>query len=279
MLAPRYQPLADYLSAELGDVKIELRILNQDEIEHALERNQLDLLFTNPSHYIVVRTRFSLTGALATLISLESDQPTSQLGGVIIARNDATGLQSLADLKGRKIAIPGVKFLGGYQTQMFELMQAGVDLPKAQFEILNSHDAVVKAVLAGQAEAGFIRTGLIEQLQREGKLDPSHLRILNRQSYPGFPYLVSTRLYPEWAFVALPHVDSRRVRKIASSLMLLEAEHPVARTAGIAGFSPPADYLPVEKSCGPCALRPLIRRNRLPGATSGPSTARFSSCC
>ena len=247
LLAPRYQPLADYLSAELGDVKIELRILNQDEIEHALERNQLDLLFTNPSHYIVVRTRFSLTGALATLISLESDQPTSQLGGVIIARNDATGLQSLADLKGRKIAIPGIKFLGGYQTQMFELMQAGVDLPKAQFEILNSHDAVVKAVLAGQAEAGFIRTSLIEQLQQEGKLDPSRLRILNRQSYPGFPYLVSTRLYPEWAFVALPHVDSQQVRKIASSLMLLEAEHPVARAAGIAGFSPPADYLPVEK--------------------------------
>lgn len=246
VLEPRYQPLADYLSAELGDVKIELRILNQDQIEHALEQNQLDLVFTNPSHYIVVRTRFSLTGALATLISLESGQATSQLGGVIIARSDATDLQSLADLKGRKIAAPGVKFLGGYQTQMFELLQAGITVPKTQLEVVNSHDAVVKAILAGQAEAGFIRTGVIEQLQQEGKLDPSRLRVLNRQSYPGFPYLVSTRLYPEWAFVALPHVDSRRVRKIASSLMLLETKHPAAQAAGIAGFSPPADYLPVE---------------------------------
>ena len=127
-------------------------------------------------------------------------------------------------------------------------MQAGIRLPdEARLDIVGSHDAVVKTVLAGQAETGFVRTGLIEQLQREGKLDPAQLRIINRQNYSGFPYLVSTRLYPEWAFVALPHVDSRRVRKIASSLMLLEAEHPVARAAGIAGFSPPADYLPVEK--------------------------------
>ena len=246
VLEPRYQPLADYLSAELGDAKIKLRVLQQDEIECALAENQLDLMFTNPSHYVTVRTRFSLTGALATLISLESGQATSQLGGVIIARSDATGLHSLTELKGRKIAVAGMQFLGGYQTQAFDLMQAGVDRTKTLFDVVGSHDAVVKAVLAGQAEVGFIRTGLIEQLQREGKLNPTQLRIINCQSYPGFPYLVSTHLYPEWAFVALPHVDSRQVRKIASSLMLLEAEHPAARAAGIAGFSPPADYLPVE---------------------------------
>ncbi len=246
VLEPRYQLLADYLSAELGDATVQLRVLNQDEIEHALTNHQLDLVFTNPSHYVMIRTRFSLTGALATLISLESGQATSQLGGVIIVRNDTSGLYTLADLKDCKIAIPGMKFLGGYQTQMFELMQAGIDLSQALFNVVGSHDAVVKAVLTGQADAGFIRTGLIEQLQREGTLDPTQLRILNRQRYPDFPYLVSTRLYPEWAFVALPHVDSRRVRKIASSLMLLEAEHPVAQAAMIAGFSPPADYLPVE---------------------------------
>jgi len=246
VLEPRFQPLADYLSAALNDARIELRVLKQDEIERALAENQLDLLFTNPSHYVMVRTRFSLTGALATLISLESGQATSQLGGVIIVQNASDGVQSLADLKGRKIAVPGTKYLGGYQTQMFELMQAGIRLADEQFEIVGSHDAVVQAVLDGQTEVGFIRTGLIEQLQQEGKLDPTRLRIVNRQTYANFPYRVSTRLYPEWAFVALPHVDNQRVRKIASSLMLLEADHPVARAASIAGFSPPADYLPVE---------------------------------
>lgn len=247
ILESRYQPLADYLSAALGDATVELRVLSQEQIERALAEGQIDLLFTNPSHYITVRNRFNLTGALATLISLEDGMATSQLGGVIITRKEMIGLHSLADLRGRTIAVPGLKFLGGYQTQAFELLQVGIHLPDdAQVHIVGSHDAVVKAVLGGQADVGFIRTGAIEQLQREGKLDVSQLRVLDRQNYPGFPYLISTRLYPEWAFTALPHVDNRRVRKISSSLMLLEAEHPVAKTAGIAGFAPPADYLPVE---------------------------------
>ncbi|WP_459948857.1 hybrid sensor histidine kinase/response regulator [Denitratisoma sp. agr-D3] len=247
VLEQRYQALADYLGQELGDVDVKLRVLSQEEIERALAAKQLDLLLTNPSHYVLVRTQFNLTGALATQIALENGQATERLGGVIVARNEAGSPQVLADLKGKHIAVPGLKYLGGYQTQAYELRQAGLSLPgDVRFEEMGSHDNVVKAVLDGRADAGFVRTGMIEQLTREGKLDVARLRIINPQQFPGFPYLVSTRLYPEWAFVALPHVDSRRVRKIASSLMLLEADSPVSLAAGIAGFAPPADYLPVE---------------------------------
>jgi signal transduction histidine kinase/ABC-type amino acid transport substrate-binding protein len=246
VLEVRYQPLAEYLSRELGGVEVRLRVLDQDEIEQALARNELDLVFTNPSHYVLIRTQFNLTGALATLISQESGVATSQLGGLIITRDDKA-VSRISDLRGRRIAVPGMKYLGGFQTQAYELMQAGLSMPEdADFVIVGSHDAVVRSVLAGEADAGFIRSGLIEQLQAEGKLDISRLEIVNAQQHAGFPYTVSTRLYPEWAFVALPHVDSRKVRRIASSLMLLEADHPVAKAAGIAGFAPPADYLPVE---------------------------------
>ena len=246
VLEERYQPLADYLSRELGGVEVRLRVLDQEEIEQALARNELDLVFTNPSHYVLIRTQFNLTGALATLISQENGVATSQLGGLIITRDDKA-VARIADLRGRRIAVPGMKYLGGFQTQAYELMQAGLSVPgDAEFIIVGSHDAVVRSVLAGEADAGFIRSGLLEQLQTEGKLDIGRLEIVNVQQYPGFPYTVSTRLYPEWAFVALPHVDSRKVRRIASSLMLLEADHPVTKAAGIAGFAPPADYLPVE---------------------------------
>jgi signal transduction histidine kinase/CheY-like chemotaxis protein len=246
VLELRYQPLADYLSRELGGVDVRLRVLDQDEIEQALARDELDLVFTNPSHYVLIRTQFNLTGALATLISQENGVPSSRLGGLIITRHDKR-VDRIEHLRGRRIAVPGMKYLGGYQTQAYELLKAGLAVPDdADFTIVGSHDAVVTAVLAGEVDAGFIRSGLIEQLQAEGTIDTGRLRIVNAQEFPGFPYVVSTRLYPEWAFVALPHVDSRQVRRIASSLMLLEADHPVARAAGIAGFAPPADYLPVE---------------------------------
>lgn len=246
VLEVRYQPLADYLSRELGGVEVRLRVLDQDEIEQALARNELDLVFTNPSHYVLIRSQFNLTGALATLVSQDLGVPSSRLGGLIITRDD-NGVERIEQLRGRRIAVPGMKYLGGYQTQAYELLQAGLIVPgDADFVVVGSHDAVVNAVLAGEADAGFIRSGLIEQLRAEGTVDTGRLRIVNAQEHPGFPSVVSTRLYPEWAFVALPHVDSRQVRRIASSLMLLEADHPVARVAGIAGFAPPADYLPVE---------------------------------
>ena len=247
ILQQRYQPLADYLSAQLGDTRVELRVLEQNEIELALQRNQLDLVFTNPSHYILLRSRYNLTGALATLVSMESGQAVSSLGGVISTRANGGELARLADLKGRSIAVPGNKYLGGYQTQAYELLQAGVHLPhQVKLVVTGNHDAVVTAVLAGKTEFGFIRTGIIEELTREGKLDPTQLRVVNSQRTPGFPYAHSTRLYPEWAFVALPQVGSRNVRKIASSLMALDEYHPAARAAGIGGFAPPGDYLPVE---------------------------------
>ncbi|MEW6512920.1 MAG: EAL domain-containing protein [Pseudomonadota bacterium] len=256
ILEKRYQPLADYLSEQLGNTRIEMRVLNQDEIERALANKELDLVFTNPSHYTQLRLQNSFTGALATLVSLESGHPTSFLGGVIATRPEVKGIDSIADLRGKTIAIPGKRFLGGYQTQAYELLKAGIHLPDdADLEDLGSHDAVVKALLAGKADIGFFRTGIIEELSLEGKLAPDQLRIINQQFPPNFPYVVSTRIYPEWAFVALPHVSNRIVRRLAGSLIVLEENHPAARAAGIGGFSPPGDYLPVEN---------LARELRLP---------------
>ena len=245
VLQPRYAPLAKYLSRELGSVTVELRVLTQDAIEKALENNELDLVFTNPSHYITIRNRFQLTGALATLISLESGHATTRLGGVLITRNEPDAPDDLRSMARSRIAVPGKKYLGGYQAQMYEFIAAGVT-PPSTVEVVGSHDGVVRAVLEGRADAGFIRSGVIEEMEKEGRIDARQLRVINARQFPGFPYRVSTRLYPEWAFAALPHVDSWHVRRIASSLMLLAADHPAARMAGIAGFAPPADYLPVE---------------------------------
>jgi len=247
ILQQRYQPLADYLSEHLQNTRIELRVLDMDEIDEQMAHKQLDFLFTTPGHYTLLRLQNRLTGALATLISQESGHATSSLGGVIIARNDNVGINTLADLKGRKIAIPGTKFLGGYQTQAFELLKNGIYVQKdALIEEVGTHDNVVANILAGRAEVGFIRTGLIEELTAEGKLDPALLRVINPLQFPAFPYITSTRLYPEWAFVALPHVDSRQIRKVAAALLALDEDHPVVRAASIGGFAPPADYLPVE---------------------------------
>ncbi|MCD8513957.1 MAG: EAL domain-containing protein [Nitrincola sp.] len=261
ILLRQYQPLADYLSESLGDTQVILKVLSQDAIEAAIATQQLDMVFTNPSHYIQLRSQNPLSGALATLISKEDGQAVDHLGGVIIARYDNPKTDDLKHLRSRVIGVPGTRFLGGYQTQAYELLQAGIRLPDhADLVVLGGHDAVVKAVLSGEVEYGFIRTGIIEAMQREGQIDANQVTVINPQQFPNFPYQVSTRLYPEWAFVALPHVDRRHVRLIASALMALEETHPAAISANIGGFSPPGDYLPVENLARALRMPPFDQR-------------------
>lgn len=248
VMLERYQPLADYLSAQLSDTTVELRVLEQDELEQSMAQHQLDLVLTNPSHYLIVRSRDSLGGVLATVISREDGEATESLGGVIIARAERHDLNTLPDLRGLRVGVPGLRYLGGYQTQALELLDAGLDPVRAiKPTELGRHDSVVTAVLDGDVDAGFIRTGILESLTAAGQLDPTALKVINPQQLTGFPYAISTRLYPEWPFVALSTVNQDTVRRITTALLTLSPEHPASRAAHIGGFAPPADYLAVEQ--------------------------------
>ncbi|TYC57056.1 PhnD/SsuA/transferrin family substrate-binding protein [Marinobacter sp. BW6] len=246
VLQERYQPLTDYLSRETG-ITIRLEVLNQENMSRAIAANRLDIFLTNPSHFLLIRSERSLTGVLATLVRRSGESSTASLGGVVFTRAGRDDIEHLADLHDKTIASPGVHFLGGYQTQVLELLDAGIDIRRVNLiRFLGTHDRVVRSVLSGDADVGFIRTSILEQL---AQADPdlfTRVKVLNRQRLSGFPYVVSTRLYPEWPLVALPHVNERVVRRIASALFAIEPEDDVAMAVGIAGFSPPADYQAVE---------------------------------
>lgn len=246
VLQQRYQPLTEYLSRETG-IRIELEILNQENMSRAIAANRLDFFLTNPSHFLLIRSERSLTGVLATLVRRSGESSTASLGGVIFTKAGRDDIKDLADLHDKTIASPGVHFLGGYQTQLLELLDAGIDIRRVNLiRFLGTHDRVVRSVLSGDADVGFVRTSILEQMAQTDPHLFTRVKVLNRQRLAGFPYVVSTRLYPEWPLVALPHVNERSVRRIASALFAIEPEDEVALAIGIAGFSPPADYQSVE---------------------------------
>lgn len=257
IMEAQYQPLVDYLNTNLGDTRIQLQALELDEIEERLANDELDLVITNPGHYVLLHHRYKFTGAFATVVKNSLDgQVTQYLGGVVITRRDRNDINQLTDLKGQQIAICGYHCLGGYLIQAYELRQAGIDLSDSTRLIeLGQHDAVVDAVLDGDADVGFIRTEILEDLSQNRKLDLKQLKVINRQNRPDFPFITSTSLYPEWPVIALPWVDQSIVRRIASLLLAMEYNHPAANKANIAGFAPPSDYRAVEN---------LARELRLP---------------
>ena len=249
VLEPAWRPLAWYLQEQVPGVHVNIRFLDQDAMTRALERDELDLVFTNPAHYITLRTQNQLSGAIATLVALEEGKAVSQLGGVLIRRKERTDIQRWQDLPGKVVAVTGTQYLGGYATQAKELVQRGIALDSIEFKRLgNPHDKVIAAVLEGQADAGFIRTGILESLHAEGKAEVADLEVVEPVSHSGFPFKASTALYPEWAMVALPHLDRDLSRRISAALLALEPEDVLSQLAGIHGFTIPADYQSVQEA-------------------------------
>ena len=261
VMAEKFDMLGVYLSGATPGYQIRVEYLDHAELNAAIAEQRIDLIFTNPAHYVQLRHGNRLSGALATLQSLEGGQTSSLLGGVILTRHDSP-LQTLADLRGKRIAIPGhgAMFLGGYQTQAYELLLAGLKLPDdARLIDVGSHDQVVASVLAGDADAGFIRTGILESLQHDGRLAAAAYKLLNPQQHPDFPFLVSTRLYPEWAFAALPSVPEETVKRINRALLFITPDMAVAEAAGIHGFTIPGDYQSVDRLTRALRLPPYER--------------------
>lgn len=259
-----WQPLANYLSAQLPGYRMQLHLLDHLEMLAAIQQHQLDFMLTNPSHYIILRQKAGFSGSLATMIPKEGSHPLHNFGGVIFTRNNRHDIKELSDLKHKKIACigTGAGTFGGFQTQTLELHRAGIDLKPQQFVVTGMpQDQVIKAVLEGKADIGFVRSGLIEKLEQQGTIPTGSFKIINKKDTPDFPFACSTRLYPEWPFVALPHVDPHLAARVAATLLSLEPDTPALEAAGIHSFGIPADYLPVEE---------LLRELRLPPFNTTP---------
>lgn len=252
----QWSPLAAALDKAIPGYSFVVEAYDYKEMQAAVEARNVDFVLTNPGAYVLMQHRSGLSAPLATLHNLERGKPVAAFGGVIFTLATRSDISQLADLRGKTVAATATGSLGGYQMQAYELVQNGFRLPWdiKLMETEMPHDRVVDAVLNGQADVGFVRSGVLESLADEKKLKLANFKIINRQNID-FPLQLSTRLYPEWPFVALPHTDKGLKRKVAAFLLSLDANASLIKSLRIHGFDVPASYEPVED---------LLRELRLP---------------
>lgn len=244
----KFSPLVEYLNTVMQDEWIELHVLSQEELNQRISEGNIDIVTTNPTHFLVARSQFPLTGVIATLIQSYDGVPSHHLGGVILTLAHRDDISSLRDIHGKIVATPSQDNLGGYRAQVYELFRAGIKIPEDLAGLLEvgTHREAINALINGTADVAFVRDGIMEQLLREGSLQERSIKVLNVQINSDFMHKISTRLYPEWPVFALPHVDQEMVRHLAAALFSLDSDNPLAEQAGIYGFSVPADYQSVE---------------------------------
>ncbi len=242
-----WSPTAEWLSSRLPGKQFKIVPYYFSDLDRAASRAEVDFILTNPEHFVLLRHRQHLT-PLATVITLADGHPVNQFGGVIFVRSDRHDLQGLKDLKGKKIAAVDERSMGGYLMQAWTLRKVGVNTSR-DLEMRYTgmpHDKVVPEVLGRRVDAGFVRTGVLEALIRENRLELPSVRILNVQSGSSFPQLLSTDLYPEWPFSAMPNLPDTLVKEVTLALLAITPDSLPASKGNYYGFSPPANYTAVE---------------------------------
>ena len=244
----QWTPLASYLEAQIPGHQFAIQPFHLEDLSRAVDNGEVDFILTQPEHYVLLRSRHRLA-AVATLTQQVGERSISHLGGVIFTRVERADIQQLKDLRGQHIAATHAQSLGSYRIQQWTLRQAGIELPRDAKKITftgQPQDKVVDEVLSGRADVGFVRTGLLESMQSEGKLDRNQIKIINLKSRPDFPQLLSTELVPEWPFSAAPRAPDDLVKAVTLALLEIPPGHPAAKAGKFHGFSPPADYSGLE---------------------------------
>ncbi|MDT8370521.1 MAG: EAL domain-containing protein [Gammaproteobacteria bacterium] len=246
-LNQKWHPLAEYLSEKL-ERKVVIASYTYDELELAAQSNKIDIILTNPAHYILLRHRNNLSTPLVTQITHTDGHDLTVFGGVMFTRSDNTDIASAYDISNKTVAATTAGALGGYKMQAFELLEHGIKpIAASKLQLTGMpHDKVVDQVLHGHAEVGFVRTGILESMVAEGKIVPDSYKIINAQDLPAFPYATSTRLYPEWPIAVMPSVSGDLTRQLMIALLSIQKDDDWAKKAGIAGFNIAANYSGVD---------------------------------
>ncbi len=238
-----WQPLADGLAHALPGHSVRLQVLGPDALEAALARQALHFVVTNPGHYVRLEARHGAT-RIATQTTAESDDPAHTVGSAVVVRAGTSLPATLQALRGQRVAAVAEDAFGGYQLVAHEWLQGGLDAEAGAVERVFTGfpmQRVVDAVLAGRADAGILRTCMLEQLERTGRVPPGALRVVGARPDAPAACQSSTPLYPGWAFAALPGTPPELGRAVLLALLGQPADAQGGR------WSVPADYQRVHE--------------------------------
>jgi two-component system sensor histidine kinase TtrS len=236
-----WSPTIGYLQQKLPKYQFELLPVppkEVDRLKELIDAKQVDFVISQPAIYVDLE----LSNGISRILTMIDKAGAAEFGSVIIARSDDP-INYLNQVKYRDVAAVAPLGFGGWLIGYNEMLRYGVDPDDVFFA--GTQQNVVKAVLEKRSDVGVIRTGVLEKLSAKG-FDTSSLKILAQKSYEGFPYQVSTALYPEWAFAKTRHISNGLAKEIALSILEITPQSDAARAAGYHSWTMPYNYQPVH---------------------------------
>ncbi len=256
------------LQEKIPAYKFELVPCNHAEIKNRAKNEELDFVLVSPAIYADLEYNYGFH-RIATLIMNKGALASSEYHGAVFCLASNTTMQTLRDVKGHTIAAIERTGFGGYVMQARELRQIGIHIEHdaKAISFLGTQNAVIRAVLSGQVDAGFVRADSIENMIMEGEIRRETLRILpqpqSESKQVKHSYPVSTRAYPEWPMAAGHNISRDLAKQVAIALFTMPSDSKAMITAGATGWMTPENYQEVHNCLRELGLPPYENYGRI----------------
>lgn len=238
--AKDFEPTIAHLARTLPEHSFTLIPLDLAGMERAARAGSLGFVITNPGNYIELESSFGIT-RLATLETRNHAIPTDTVGSTIIVANRPRHPAQLSGLAGARLAVVDKDAFGGWHVIQREMEAHGLParrlttILETGFPMTN----VITALRNGRADAGILRTCLLEEEIAAGRVAPDEFAVVGERPEPGFPCRLSSRLYPDWPFARLAGTPPDLAKAVTASLLSMAPADGRAWTA-------PQDYTSVH---------------------------------
>lgn len=220
----RITPLAKYLTTQTGLQIAPTLTASFGQYSKQLSSGNIHIGFENPYIYV-------MTAGLHEVVAMaEKGNDGDKFRGIIITRSDSS-LQTIEDLKGKKIAIVGYTSAGGFLSQKLTLLQNKIDVAKdctIEEAPENKQENVIFSVFTGDVDAGFIRESALNKVDEF--VPPGAIRVLR-----------ATEWLPNWALSIISDMPPDDKAKIIKAVRDIKPGSPVLKALKINALRPAED--------------------------------------
>jgi two-component system sensor histidine kinase TtrS len=238
--ANTWESTLSHLAEALPRYRVEMEAGSAAFLTAAVAAHRLDFLITNPGHYLELEIGYSAK-ALATEQDMDGTSASESVAATILIPAGLDEILHVSDLKGRRIAAVAPDAFG-FRAAWLEFLDRGIDPFKDAAMLFVGYpvDGVIAAIRSGRAEAGIVRSCLLEKLVAEGHVKADEFRVIGRKASGTLKCQVSTRLYPGWPFVKVAQTPTPLAREVTQALLAMQP------TTGEVVWTDPEDYLRVQ---------------------------------
>jgi phosphonate transport system substrate-binding protein len=230
-LKPAYEVLANAMQARLN-CPVELQVVDDYSAEVLAMRNgKLDIAEFGPLGFV-----FASDKANAQAVASFADASgtlTTYTAGIWVAKDSP--IQSLADLKGKSLALSSPSSTSGGALPRYALKTANISEKDVKLDYAGGHPEALLALKNGKVDAAEINSQTLTTAKKEGKFDPAGFRqVWTSAPIPNDPITVRGDLDPA-------------LRNAVKDALLQLSPADVAQVGAFLDVSPPGPMVTVSR--------------------------------